>query len=75
MHDLEGICKWLKIRTPKKITGKNGYEKLKKLFNDNDKVYVKGKKVEGLLTHIDVKKIIKKLEKELDVFYKIFDIK
>lgn len=75
LHDLEGICKWLKIRTPKKITCKNGYEKLKKLFNDNDKVYVKGKKVEGLLTHIDVKKIIKKLEKELDVFYKIFDIK
>lgn len=40
--DKEGICSYLKIKVPKDLKGRTGYEKIKKLFKTADKVYQKG---------------------------------
>jgi hypothetical protein len=65
LYDLEGLCKWLRIQVPSKLTGKTGYDKLKSLFRQKNKTYIKGKKVEGLLMRLDIDKIMNKVNGEL----------
>jgi len=65
LYDLEGLCKWLRIQVPAKLIGKTGYDKLKSLFKQKNKTYIKGKKVEGLLMRLDIEKIIIKANAEL----------
>ena len=63
---LKDICKWLRINVPSNLHGKSGYEKLNKLFKKGNKVYIKGRKVSGLLDHINTDIIINSVIKELN---------
>ncbi|WP_316746461.1 hypothetical protein [Pedobacter gandavensis] len=42
LADLPGICKFLKIKAVKRAEGKDGNDKLKKLFKKGNKLYIKG---------------------------------
>ena len=66
LYDVTGICKWLRIKEPSKITGKNGYEKIQSLFKKGNKIYIKGRKVSGLLERLDIQKIMNSVNKELE---------
>ncbi len=57
LYDLDGICKFLKIKNPPKLDGKNGIEKMNKLFKSKNKPYIKGKKLKGLVNSLDMRKI------------------
>lgn len=66
LYDLEGICNWLRIKVPNKLTGNNGYDKIQKIFKKGNKIYIKGKKVSGLLERLDLSKILEKANSELE---------
>lgn len=66
LYDTIGICKWLRIKEPSKINGKNGYEKIQSLFKKGNKIYIKGRKVSGLLERLDIQKITESTKKELE---------
>lgn len=66
LYDLEGICNWLRIKVPNKLTGNNGYDKIQKIFKKGNKIYIKGKKVSGLLERLDISKILEKANSELE---------
>ena len=67
LDDLDGIKKFLKLKSiPKGYKSKStGYEKLKHIFKNAGKSYVKGNKVEGFVKKLNVPSIIKKHQKEL----------
>lgn len=60
--DIESICKFLNIPLPKKIQGKNGFEKLKFVFKKGNKIYQKGYNVNNFVEQIDVHLIYEKLK-------------
>lgn len=62
--DKEGICKFLKVRLPKNLSGKNGIEKINKLFKSGNKIYQKGFYVYKFLDFLDFELIFSKLEPE-----------
>ena len=65
LYDIEGICKFLKIKTVKSVSGKNGVEKMKKLFERANRVYQKGYSCEGLVKKLNIDLIEEKIEKQL----------
>ena len=72
LHDIKGLCKFLKITEPKNLSGKNGYEKMKKLFRSGNKIYQKGSDSHKFVSHLDISIInkavinqIKKLENKI----------
>ena len=74
LADLKNICKYLRISQNVTVKGKNGFEKMKTLFKKANKIYVKGKKVEGLLSKLDINIIIEKYLDELKSLYKEFGV-
>ncbi len=68
LKDMEGLCSFLKIRLPKKLNGKNAYEKIKILFKKGNKIYQKGSNVQKFVEHLDIDKIYKSLGR---TFYKL----
>lgn len=75
LYDVTGICKWLRIKEPSKVNGKNGYEKIQSLFRKGNKIYVKGRKVSGLLERLDIQKIMNSTNKELEPLIEILKSK
>lgn len=69
LNDIEGICKYLKVPIPKKLEGKNGYEKMKVLFKKGDKpkVYQKGCNSHKFIPYLSLKAIRDSVRKELKV--------
>jgi len=65
LYDIEGICKFLKIKKVKSVSGKNGVEKMKKLFERANRVYQKGYSCEGLVKKLNIDLIEEKIEKQL----------
>lgn len=69
LKDIEGICKYLKVPVPKKLEGKNGYEKMKVLFKKGakPKIYQKGSNSHKFVPSLDLKTIGESVKKELKV--------
>lgn len=69
IKDIDGLCKYLKIKKPKKINGKNGYEKMKFLFKigNKPKVYQKGTNTHKFIPNLDLNKIRVLIKEELIV--------
>lgn len=72
--DLSGLCNFLKIKSQKSVKGKDGFDKIKKLFKKGNKIYQKGnnshKFVQTLnisLIRTSLKNKLKKLEEKLKV--------
>ena len=60
------------MRLPKKtkIAGGNGYEKLKRLFKQANKMYYKGMKSNGMVERLDIEKIVQNVYDELYQLYR-----
>ena len=48
LYDLEGILKFLRLAKNTKVSGKNGYDKLQRLYKQANKIYYKGIKSNGM---------------------------
>lgn len=75
LYDVSGICHWLRIQVPNRLTGKNGYNKIQNLFKSGNKIYIKGKRVSGLLQRLDIAKIMDKASEELEQLISILKSK
>lgn len=68
LYDTEGVKKYLKLPKTYKVTKKkNGLETLKKMFEDANRVYFKGEKVEGLVKALDKKLILSKICSQIHI--------
>lgn len=68
--DMDGIILFLHLPKKTKVSGGNGYEKLKKLFKQANKMYYKGMKSNGMVEHLDIDKIVQNIHTELEPLYK-----
>ena len=75
LYDVEGMCNWLRIKMPNKLTGKNGYDKIQNIFKKGNRIYIKGKRVSGLLERLDISKILDKVNSELEPLISILKSK
>lgn len=64
LKDTQNIFKFLKIK-PCNVSGKNGVEKINKLYKKVNKAYIKGKTCD-IVEHLDVKIVLSSLTKEID---------
>lgn len=75
--DIEGICRYLKIKTiPKTLKGNSGNEKLNDLYSKVRKAYLKGYQTKELIAALDMaairdknKNVLTELETALGVNY------
>lgn len=67
LKDIQGLCTYLKIPIPKKLEGKNGYEKMKVLFKKGSKpkIYQKGSNSHMFVPSLNLKKIRDSIKEEL----------
>lgn len=55
--DIEGICKYLSIKVPEKVSGRKGKAKMKSLFRMCGKAYHEGDRAEPMIESLEFKKI------------------
>lgn len=68
--DINGILSFLRLSKKTKAFGKNGYDKLKKLFKQANKMYYKGMKSNGMIEHLNIDKIVQNIYTKLEPLYK-----
>ena len=68
LFDVNGLCTFLKIKVPKKIKGKNGYEKMNFLFKKANKIYEKGTYTYKFIASLDIDKIYTSIKTEIQDF-------
>lgn len=56
--DANGVFQYLHLPESTKLTGRNGYEQLKKLFKKGNKIYIKGKTNGSFVQVLDMEKIL-----------------
>jgi len=67
--DLEGLCRYLRLKNvPKSIKGKSGYDKMKILFKQKQRIYQKGTSTSDFVEKLDYVKLLKLLEQEFKEF-------
>ena len=69
LYDLEGILKFLRLAKNTKVSGKNGYDKLQRLYKQANKIYYKGIKSNGMIAHLDIDKIADEVKDQLNPLY------
>ena len=74
LHDLEGILKFLRLAKNTKVSGKNGYDKLQRLYKQANKIYIKGNKSNGMVAHLDIDKIADEVKDQLNPLYKVLGV-
>lgn len=74
LYDIEGILKFLRLGKNTKVSGKNGYDKLQRLYKQANKVYFKGIKGNGMIGHLDIEKIADAVKDQLNPLYKALGI-
>ena len=74
LHDLEGILKFLRLAKNTKVSGKNGYDKLQRLYKQANKIYIKGNKSNGMTAHLDIDKIADEVKDQLNPLYKVLGV-
>lgn len=75
LSDLQGLCKFLKIPTPRKIEGNDGLDKIKKLFKKKDKLYLKGHYTSKFIPDLDLRLIRDKFKKQFLFFEEALNVK
>ena len=71
--DAEGVISFLRLPKKTKVSGRNGYDKLKKLFKKANKMYYKGVKSNGLIERLDIDKIVQYIQAELKPLYNVLE--
>lgn len=69
LSDLEGILEFLRLGKNTKVSGKNGYDKLQRLYKQANKVYYKGIQSNGMISHLDIEKIADAVKDQLNPLY------
>lgn len=59
LFDLEGVVGFLRLPLATRKPSGSGQEAIKKLFKQANKVYVKGTKIEGFVSSLDIPRIMK----------------
>lgn len=70
LYDLEGILKFLRLGKNTKVSGKNGYEKIQRLYKQANKVYFKGIQSNGMIARLDIAKIADTVKDQLNPLYR-----
>lgn len=65
LYDIEGICKYLKIKKPSKLKGKTGIEKMEYLFSLGNRIYQKGYPSENFIKSLNMNIIIDSINNEI----------
>ncbi len=65
LFDIDGICINLGIKSPHKIKGNTGLEKIKFLFKQKNRIYVKGHNTNDLINSLNIEKIRNAINKQL----------
>lgn len=59
LNVINGLCSYLKLNPSLiKLNGKNGVKKIENLFRKANKIYVKGIKIKGFVSSLDLQKIM-----------------
>lgn len=74
LMDSEGIISFLRLSKKTKITGSSGCDKLKKLYQQANKMYIKGMKSNGMVNKLDIPKIVSSVKDQLKPLYNIMDV-
>lgn len=74
LYDLEGILAFLRLSKKSKLSGKDGYDKLQRLYKQANKVYYKGIQSNGMIGRLDIEKIAKAVKDQLNPLYKALGI-
>lgn len=69
LYDADGIISFLRLSRKVKVSGKDGYDKLKRLYKQANKVYFKGMKSNGMVSRLDIDKIVDKIRDQLGPLY------
>lgn len=74
--DLIGLCNFLKIKPLSKIEGKNGLEKIKRLFKKGSKpkIYQKGSYTHKFIANLDIAKIRASIRNDLSELEKALKV-
>lgn len=75
LGDIEGIKSFLRLPKKAKASGKNGYEKLKNLYKSANKMYYKGMRSNGMISKLDIDKIVDSVKDQLHPLYVVLGIK
>ena len=74
LYDIEGILGFLRLGKNTKVSGKNGYDKLQRLYKQANKVYYKGIKSNGMIGRLDIEKIADAVKDQLNPLYKALGV-
>ncbi|WP_310601860.1 hypothetical protein [Anaerosporobacter sp.] len=74
LYDIEGILGFLRLSKNSKVSGKDGYDKLQRLYKQANKVYYKGIQSNGMIGRLDIEKIANAVKDQLDPLYKALGI-
>ncbi|RDC54341.1 hypothetical protein DU508_21710 [Pedobacter chinensis] len=74
LADLPGICKFLKIKEVKKADGKDGNDKMIKLFKKGSKLYIKGTPTSKFIPSLNMETIRKHAASQLSPLEKLLHV-
>lgn len=74
LHDADGIISFLRLNKKTKVAGKDGYDKLKRLYKQANRMYYKGMKSNGMVSRLDIEKIADSVKDQLNPLYKALGI-
>lgn len=73
-YDVDGILNFLRLPKNIKVSGKNGYDKLQRLYKQANKVYYKGIQSNGMVGRLDIDKIADAVKDQLNPLYKALGV-
>ena len=74
LYDIEGILGFLRLGKNTKVSGKNGYDKLQRLYKQANKVYYKGIQSNGMIGRLNIEKIANAVKDQLNPLYKALGV-
>ena len=74
LYDADSIISFLRLSKKTKISGKNGYEKIQRLYRQANKVYYKGIRSNGMIERLDIEKIADAVKDQLNPLYRVLGI-
>lgn len=74
LYDTDGILGFLRLNKNTKLSGKNRYDKLQRLYKQANKVYYKGIKSNGMIGRLDIEKIADAVKDQLNPLYKALGV-
>ena len=74
LYDIEGILGFLRLGKNTKVSGKNGYDKLQRLYKQANKVYYKGIQSNAMIERLNIEKIANAVKEQLNPLYKALGV-